>query len=1306
MATLLLSTAGAVVGGLFGPVGVAIGRAAGAIAGYAIDQSLFGPEQQTLETGRLSDLDVQSSREGAPMPRVYGRVRVAGQVIWATRFEEEVTEETTGGGGKGGGGGGGNETTIKRYSYYANFAVGLCEGKIDRVGRVWADGRPFNMAGANVRIYEGGEGQDPDSLIEAKQGSNKTPGYRGTTYVVFERLPLEKFGNRIPMLSFEVIRSVGRLEKKVRGITMIPGATEFGYSPTPVKEIKKPGHRVPLTRHTDRAQTDWDASVGELKALCPNLSSVGLVATWFGDDLRANHCTIQPGVTTRTIETTVAWRAAGLTRATARLVSEHQGRPAYGGTPSDASLIAAMRNLDNRGLKVLFIPFIMMDIPSGNGLNDPYGGAEQATYPWRGRITASKAPGQPGSPDKTGAAADQVASFVGTATPGDFSLNGDTVVYTGPNEWSYRRLILHNAYLCKAAGVVDAFLIGSEMRGLSTLRSSASDYPFVDALVDLATDVRTVLGSSVRLSYGADWSEYFGHQPDDGSGDVYFHLDPLWASSAIDAIGIDNYMPLADWRDGSGHLDGATWDNGRSTAYLRTNVAGGEGFDWYYVNKSNRNDQVRTAITDGAHGKPWVFRYKDLKNWWQNQHVNRPGGTEAGGPTAWVPESKPIWFTEVGCPAVDKGANQPNVFPDPKSSESAVPYYSTGARDDLIQRRFLETMLTYFDPDDTDYVGGSNPSASGYSGRMLEQDMSHVWTWDARPFPAFPYLLDIWSDGENWDTGHWVTGRLGSAPASELVKQILKDYGIADYDVGELDGVIDGYLVDNIVSARRALEPLAALMMFEAFETSDAIRFVRRGRKAATAIGEGDLAEDESAPLVTVRRAQESELPAEISIGFDDPLADYRATATTARRLVTGSGRTQVRATTAAMGHAVANGLAESILQDLWAGRETYSFALAGSALGLEPADICDVDADGVSRTVLVTRVEDALVRRIEGRSIEPSIITAAPGGARVILPSPGPFPSQPAMVFMDLPLLTGEETPFAPRTAAFAEPWTGPVAIALGTTDSGFVARQAIERRAVIGELEAALSSGPVGRWDMASAIEVQLYGGALAGLPDLAVLNGGNAAAIGSTATGFEVIQFRTATLVDTDRWRLEGLLRGQAGTGDVAAAGHAVGATFVLLDGAIEPLEISEAESTLSLTARCGPAGAVYDPEDFVDVELVPARRGLTCLPPVHLTAVRQSGSNDVAVGWIRQTRIGGDPWEPVEVPLGETAESYLVTVLDNGATVRTATVSEPAWVYPTTDQVSDFGAPPVQLTLRLQQISPTEGPGLALERTLDV
>ena len=244
MAALLLSTAGAAAGGaVFGPIGAMAGRLFGAVGGNIIDQRLFGERRERqLEGPRMSDLEVMASTEGAPIPRVYGRARLSGQVIWATNLQEVVTARTQttggGGGGKGGRGGGGGgaptTTTTTTYSYFANIAIGLCEGPIGQVLRVWADGKLLDLSQFNYRIYRGSEEQTPDPLIVAKEGSNNAPGYRGLSYVVFERMPIEKFGNRIPQLSFEVVKPVGKLEQATRAVTLIPGTTEFGYEPATV----------------------------------------------------------------------------------------------------------------------------------------------------------------------------------------------------------------------------------------------------------------------------------------------------------------------------------------------------------------------------------------------------------------------------------------------------------------------------------------------------------------------------------------------------------------------------------------------------------------------------------------------------------------------------------------------------------------------------------------------------------------------------------------------------------------------------------------------------------------------------------------------------------------------------------------------------------------------------------------------------------------------------------------------------------------------------------------------------------------
>ena len=101
MATLLLSAAGSFVGGAVGgPLGATIGRAVGAIAGSVVDQAIIGAltPARRVQGPRLISVDITSSTEGAAITRRFGRSRLAGQMIWATRFKEVISKDTSGGG--------------------------------------------------------------------------------------------------------------------------------------------------------------------------------------------------------------------------------------------------------------------------------------------------------------------------------------------------------------------------------------------------------------------------------------------------------------------------------------------------------------------------------------------------------------------------------------------------------------------------------------------------------------------------------------------------------------------------------------------------------------------------------------------------------------------------------------------------------------------------------------------------------------------------------------------------------------------------------------------------------------------------------------------------------------------------------------------------------------------------------------------------------------------------------------------------------------------------------------------------------
>ena len=281
MATLALSLAGQFAGAMIGgPFGATVGRALGALAGSVVDGMLFG-EPDGPATG--GDIRLQGSSEGGVVPRLYGWSRLSGNIIWARELE------ILGGEGAGAKGTGGSEEELG-----ASFAVAFCEGEVQRLGRIWADGQLLETEGLTLRFYRGTETQLPDGLIEATQGV--APAYRGLCYLVVEQLPLSRFGNRIPQLSVELCRVVGELEPQIRAVTVIPGATEFGYDPTPRVRVLGPGRSSGENSHGAAALSDWTLSLDELQALCPNLSHVALVVAWFGNDLRCGSCLIGPRV--------------------------------------------------------------------------------------------------------------------------------------------------------------------------------------------------------------------------------------------------------------------------------------------------------------------------------------------------------------------------------------------------------------------------------------------------------------------------------------------------------------------------------------------------------------------------------------------------------------------------------------------------------------------------------------------------------------------------------------------------------------------------------------------------------------------------------------------------------------------------------------------------------------------------------------------------------------------------------------------------------------------------------------------------
>lgn len=216
MATLVLTAVGTVVGG-------PIGGALGSILGQQLDRGLFGPKSR--EGSRLGELAVQTSSYGAALPKLFGRMRIAGSVIWAT----DLIERRSISGGKGRG-------KTANYAYAANFAVALSARPLTGVRRIWADGKLLRGAAGDFktptkfRLHAGDEDQAVDPLIASAEGIAETPAFRGLAYVVFEDFELADYGNRIPSLTFEVVADAAAVEIGTIAEALANGAVSAGAS--------------------------------------------------------------------------------------------------------------------------------------------------------------------------------------------------------------------------------------------------------------------------------------------------------------------------------------------------------------------------------------------------------------------------------------------------------------------------------------------------------------------------------------------------------------------------------------------------------------------------------------------------------------------------------------------------------------------------------------------------------------------------------------------------------------------------------------------------------------------------------------------------------------------------------------------------------------------------------------------------------------------------------------------------------------------------------------------------------------------
>ncbi len=720
----------------------------------------------TDSLGGLSDLISQTNSYNETIPIVFGSAKLAGNVIWVGNMKafvhqdggisysdtlydvtvnsvlsagplqlkpETKASDKTDSWTK-------TRSTVAEFFqiYKLDFAIAICEGEIDEMLSVQANGRELDLSKYTYRIYNGSEQQGVDPVIAQKEGEGKAPAFKGICYIVFEQFPISDFNNLIPNFTFSVRSSASKnsdtVNEKIKGITLIPGTGEFVYHTKKVTKYNIRGTSsgdilmqetaFPMNYNNNTQNTNVIVALDNLKKQLPKLEWISLVVCWFADNTDVALSSVYPACEFNEFDRVshpYKWSVKGVIRQYSRVVGKDvEGNLRYGGTPSDDSIVELLKELKLRGYKVHLLPMLMMDIEG---------------KPWRGRMTGS---------------ASSIHNFFHKAD-------------------GYNAFIKHYAELTK--GYIDAMSVGTEMVGLTKINDGQNQFPAVDEFSNLVDDIRAIVGSNVKLTYAADWSEY--HHTEGG----FYNMDKLWANPNIDFIGIDAYFPLTNTTVKP------------NIGEIKKGWHSGEGWEYYY-------NQDRTETLPLSQEWAW----KNIRWFVENNHRNSDGTS-----TPWEPNMKKVWFIEYGFPSVDLCTNQPNVFYDPTSSESALPRESQGHVDFESQTNAIIATEDY------------------WSANADIVENKFIWTWDARPYPFFPNLTEVWSDCKNWQYGHWVNGKIMNSYIKDIVLLIFERAGIENFHTESLDGIVHGMVLKGNYTGKSVLQNLSMLYNFRVFEKDGGI---------------------------------------------------------------------------------------------------------------------------------------------------------------------------------------------------------------------------------------------------------------------------------------------------------------------------------------------------------------------------------------------------------------------------------------------------------------------------------------------------
>ncbi|MBD0391232.1 glycoside hydrolase TIM-barrel-like domain-containing protein [Wolbachia endosymbiont of Pentalonia nigronervosa] len=642
----------------------------------------------------------------------------------------------------------------------------------------------------------------------------------------------------------------------------------------------------------------------------------------------------------------------------------------------------------------------------------------------------------------------------------------------------YNKFIEHYSNIAKQTQV-EGFIIGSEFVGLTKLKDEEGRYPAILELVKLAEQVKLHLGREVTVTYAADWSEYHSY-------DGWYYMDELWSSKYIDVVGLDAYFPLTD---------GPEPNFGYSAQDVIDGWNSGEGYDYFY--DYSQNEPAKMRYDDSK------YAWKNIEKWWNEAHIN-PDGSKS----KWQPKMKKIWFTEYGFPSVNGCTNQPNVFVDNSSKESQYPRYSNKEVNFLSQKIAIEGTLKKWQ-----------------SSEMVEK--MFLWTWDARPFPYFPNLREMWADCRNWQTGHWIQGKISLLNISDVLSDLLQKIGLKkdEFDVSDIRGLLSGYVINDQQSVHSIIKMLQSCYFFDVVQQDFKLKFVQKGRGVAAEISVDDVVFNHNLKQMQCINISQLDLNSKVNVIYFNRDLSYSVDVKYAE--LPSKGAAAAVEIPIIMEEGQAQNIAEILLYSSWQERNIYNFKLPIKYAWLSPGNIVTILYGEKKHVIRITKTKfESMSIQVSGVGYDHTIYKLSfPATKSLIVKESSPYHiGKTNIEIIYLPHLKGDSASFS--LTGEEEGWKGAV---LFISDDG-------ENYRPIASVNKEPTCGHVVEITK-EALVVVLYSGKL---PNAAM-----------ALIGREVIQFKSVELIGKNKYKLNGLVRGQQGTEEYT---HVAGEKFTLLDDSI--------------------------------------------------------------------------------------------------------------------------------------------------------